>query len=95
MIVKLNKGIVAKPTKIGRNRFEETTVLPEKAESSLRSAQVASAITDRIQSIHRRGMGELPATMDRAALIRQKKKKNRNQKANKFTQRNLVIGNGL
>ncbi|CAD7972312.1 unnamed protein product [Amoebophrya sp. A120] len=86
------KGIVLKPKKIGRNRFVEQSVVPEKSVSSLRSTQVTSAVSERMQSFHRRNMGELPPESNRAALLRVRKKANRKQKANKFVQRSLMLG---
>ncbi|CAD7935828.1 unnamed protein product [Amoebophrya sp. A25] len=85
------KGIVLKPKKIGRNRFQETKLLPQKAASSLRGSQVESAISERMQSIHRRNLTELPPDADRSTLLRLRKKKNRDQRAVQHHQRQLKI----
>lgn len=87
----ISAGVVTKPKRIGRHKFVEQKVVPEKATSSLRATQVASAVVERVQSFQRRNMGELPPESNRAALLRVRKAGKRKQKANKYVQRSLLL----
>ncbi len=86
------KGIIVNPKKVGRNKFtEEVLDVPQKATSSLRTAQVGSAVKDRLQSLHRRNMGELPPEFNRSTLLRVRKKGKRKTRNHKLSERSLLL----
>ena len=104
----------ARPKKIGRRVFAEgEKVVPKKASSSLRTAQigsgtvvkrnakkklqpacgsgVGSALMDRVHSLQRRNMVELPPTASADAVFRAKKRGKRQGRAMGFKQTRLKI----
>jgi len=91
------KGIVKKGTKIGRNRFEENgtnfleDTLPDKAEGGLRQTKVASALMDRMKSVYRRNMCELPPQLTSETVVRMKKRARKESRNHKTKERSLLL----
>ena len=91
------KGIVKRGLKIGRHRFEEhglnfvEDTLPERAEGGLRDTKVASALMDRVKSIYRRNMCELPPQLNGETLTRVRKRGRRKERSNKNKERSLLL----